>query len=60
MRYSVVEQICKCLEKNIALALVNLPHAELGSRLTAEAPHGPLEATVVPMPFYDPKKTLAV
>ena len=48
------------LEKNIALALVNLPHTELGSRLTAETPHGPLEATVVPMPFYDPKKTLAV
>ncbi len=48
------------LEKNIALALVNLPHTELGSRLTAESPHGPLEATVVPMPFYDPKKTLAV
>ncbi len=47
------------LEKNIALAIVALAHAEIGSRLEVEMPDGPREATVVPTPFYDPKKALA-
>ncbi len=47
------------LEKNIALAIVALAHVEEGSRLQVEAPEGVREATVVPTPFYDPKKALA-
>ena len=48
------------LEKNIGMALVALAHTEPGSRLSVETPTGAREATVVPMPFYDPKKSLAV
>ncbi len=47
------------LEKNIGLAIVAVAHAEEGGRLEVETPGGALEATVVPTPFYDPKKTLA-
>lgn len=46
------------LEKNIAMAILANDHAELGSRVTVESPAGTLEATVSPMPFYDPKKRL--
>jgi aminomethyltransferase len=47
------------LEKNIGLAIVAVEHAELDGMLQVEAPGGELEATVVPTPFYDPKKALA-
>ena len=47
------------LEKNIGLAIVAVAHAEEGCRLEVEAPGVPRAATVVPMPFYDPKKALA-
>ncbi len=46
------------LEKNIAMAIVANEHAELGNRVTVESPAGGLDATVSPMPFYDPKKNL--
>ncbi len=47
------------LEKSIAMALVPAERAAPGTRLEVEAPSGPLAATVVQMPFYDPKKDLA-
>jgi aminomethyltransferase len=47
------------LEKNIGLAIVAIDQAKEGCRLTVEAPDASREATVVPKPFYDPKKTLA-
>lgn len=46
------------LEKNIAMAIVAVAHAGPGSRLTVESPEGARQASVVPMPFYDPKKNL--
>jgi aminomethyltransferase len=47
------------LEKNIAMALVPVDLTAEGTRLQFSAPFGTLDATVVPMPFYDPKKSLA-
>jgi len=47
------------LEKNIALGIVARARAEEGSRLQVKAPDGVRDATVVPTPFYDPKKALA-
>jgi len=48
------------LEKNLALARVEIGHAGLGGRLEvrrAESDSAPLSATVVRFPFYDPDKT---
>ncbi len=47
------------LEKNIALALVETAQATIGHQLTVETPQGELAAEVVPVPFYDPRKSLA-
>ncbi|GAB5470750.1 MAG: glycine cleavage T C-terminal barrel domain-containing protein [Rhodospirillales bacterium] len=47
------------LEQNIALAMVSVEHARLGTSLVVEAAGGPMQATVVEKPFYDPKKTIA-
>ena len=47
------------LEKNIALALVTAGQAETGTELDADCDGDMRRATVVPMPFYDPKKSLA-
>ena len=47
------------LEKNIAMALVPVDLTAEGTHLQFSAPFGTLDATVVPMPFYDPKKSLA-
>jgi glycine cleavage system aminomethyltransferase T len=47
------------LEKNIALALVETAQATVGSRVTVETPQGKLTAEIVPVPFYDPRKSLA-
>jgi glycine cleavage system aminomethyltransferase T len=44
------------LEKNIGFAMVPIEHSELGTELEVERPEGIVEATVVPMPFIDPKK----
>ncbi len=46
------------LEKNIAMAMVATAHSEPGCRLTVRSPTGEIAATVAPLPFYDPKKTL--
>lgn len=47
------------LELNIALAMVSSDHAGVGTELTVETNLGPMPATVVEKPFYDPKKSLA-
>ena len=47
------------LEKNIALALLSVAHAEIGTKAVIHAPDGHRQCTVVPKPFYDPKKTIA-
>ncbi len=47
------------LGQNIALAMVAIEHAEIGSHLEVVLPSGPTVATVVEVPFFDPKKSLA-
>jgi aminomethyltransferase len=47
------------LEKNIALAMVSVESAVIGSEVEVITPSGPIRATVVERPFYDPKKSLA-
>ena len=46
------------LEKNIALAMVNNHHAELGQKLMVESATGKRSAQIVDYPFYDPKKAI--
>ena len=47
------------LETNIALAMVPNAHNALGAKLTVALPDDvPVEATVVEVPFYDPKKEI--
>ena len=47
------------LERNIALAMVAVAHAQIGTEVEVMTPSGPARATVVERPFYDPKKKLA-
>lgn len=47
------------LERNIALAMVSAECAHPGLTLEVATPSGPVSATVVERPFYDPKKSLA-
>ena len=47
------------LEKNIALCMVDLAAAELGTELSVDTPAGTRHAIVVEKPFYDPKKQIA-
>ncbi len=47
------------LNKNIALALVETDCAALAQAASVETEFGPRLATVVPKPFFDPKKSLA-
>jgi glycine cleavage system aminomethyltransferase T len=46
------------LKQNIALAMVSVDYAELGTELEVVTQSGALSATVVERPFYDPKKRL--
>ena len=48
------------LEQNIALAMVNAEVAALDTEMLVNTPDGQTSAIVVPKPFYDPKKQLAV
>lgn len=48
------------LERNIALAMVSVDCATIGTELEVVLPSGPARATVVEVPFYDPRKSLAV
>lgn len=47
------------LERNIALAMVDVDHAQIGTQVEVALPSGPTIATVVERPFFDPKKSLA-
>lgn len=47
------------LEKNIAMAVVAKDCSELDTQLLVEIDGGERSCLIVPMPFYDPKKTLA-
>ena len=47
------------LEQNIALAMVAIAAAEIGTEIEVSAPDGPARAVVVDRPFFDPKKALA-
>ena len=44
------------LERNIGYAWLPIELAEVGTKIAVEAPFGSATATVVPMPFFDPKK----
>ena len=46
------------LKKNIALAMVYVDAAEIGTALSVELPGGTAAARVVEKPFYDPKKNI--
>jgi len=46
------------LEQNIALAMVSIDFAELGTEVTVATANGPSPATVVETPFFDPTKSL--
>jgi len=47
------------LGRNIGYAMVPVSHSELGTRLSVDVPEaGERAATVVPMPFVDPDKTI--
>ncbi|AUQ60736.1 putative aminomethyltransferase (plasmid) [Phaeobacter inhibens] len=47
------------LEKNIALAMISINHAASGGALQVDKLSETRTCTVVPIPFYDPKKSLA-
>ena len=47
------------LKKNIALAMIEVNHSELGNKLDIETHEGKCSATIVEKPFYDPKKKIA-
>jgi len=47
------------LKKNIALAMVDVNHSELGNQLDVQTHEGKYSATIVEKPFYDPKKKIA-
>jgi len=47
------------LGQNIALAMVSVDVAEVGTEVEVTTPSGPTRATVAERPFYDPKKRLA-
>ena len=47
------------LEKNIAMAMIDRDYFELSSIVEVEMTHDTCSATMVEMPFYDPKKSIA-
>ncbi|MFT6917170.1 MAG: glycine cleavage system aminomethyltransferase T [Motiliproteus sp.] len=47
------------LEQNIALAMVDIDYAALGTRFDVEMPNGTRTASVVAKPFFDPNKKIA-
>jgi aminomethyltransferase len=46
------------LERNIGYAWLPVEHTELGTNVTVETPDGAREATIVPLPFFDPDKQI--
>lgn len=47
------------LEQNIALAMVSVDGSEIGAAVEVVMPQGPVRATIVERPFFDPKKQIA-
>ncbi len=47
------------LDQNIAIAIVSVEHTKLGTVLDVETTIGSVKATVVSIPFYDLKKSIA-
>ena len=47
------------LEKNIALAMVEIQQSEIGNKIEVNSNEGKFNCTVVEKPFYDPKKKIA-
>lgn len=47
------------LEKNIALAMISVEHAAIGTEVEAMTELGKVQAKIVEKPFYDPNKTVA-
>ena len=47
------------LKKNIALALVEISHSEIGTVLEVNTNEGKFNCKIVEKPFYDPKKKIA-
>ena len=47
------------LEQNIALAMVSVEHAGIGTSVDVLAGSGLIRASIVGRPFYDPKKEIA-
>ena len=48
------------LDQNIALAMISVSAATLGTEVDVTTAYGSRRATVVERPFFDPKKSLAV
>ena len=46
------------LKKNIGIAMVPMDHTQVGMGLSVATPEGERQATVVPMPFIDPRKEI--
>ena len=46
------------LEKNIALALVTIDHADLGNQVSVKMNDNARDAVIVEKPFFDPKKSI--
>ena len=46
------------LEKNIALALVAIDHADLGNQVSVKMNDNARDAVIVEKPFFDPKKSI--
>ena len=46
------------LEKNIALAMVDIAHSAIGTPITIATKEGEVNAVICETPFYDPKKTI--
>ncbi|MFX0547602.1 glycine cleavage T C-terminal barrel domain-containing protein [Roseovarius sp. S1116L3] len=47
------------LDRNIALAMVSVEHANIGAEVEVITKSGPIRATICERPFYDPKKQIA-
>ena len=47
------------LKKNIALAMIEINHSEIGTELKTETNEGNFNCKIVEKPFYDPKKKIA-
>ena len=46
------------LEKNIGYAWLPVEHTELGTHVAVETPEGMRDATIAPLPFFDPEKQI--